>query len=73
MEFLTATLDRFEDGKAVLILDDGQKIAVDKKYLIGFRPGEVVNFNFLNDIESKERRIKVLKSILNEVIDQRES
>ena len=70
MNFLKATIDNFEGGKAVLKFADGQTLLVPIDKLIGFSEGDEVFINFYNDIESKEQRQKILKGILNEIIDQ---
>ena len=70
MDFLKATIDNFEGDKAVLKFADGQTLLVPIDKLIGFSEGDEVFINFYNDIESKEQRQKILKGILNEIIDQ---
>ena len=70
MNFLKATIDNFEGDKAVLKFADGQTLLVPIDKLIGFSEGDEVFINFYNDIESKEQRQKILKGILNEIIDQ---
>lgn len=71
MEFLKAIIDNFEGDKAVLKFEDGQTLLVPLDKLIGFSEGDEVFINFYNDIESKEQRQKILKGILNEIIEQK--
>lgn len=73
MKLLTATLDRFEEDDAVLVLDDGQQLRVNKDYIIGFSEGDTVTLNFFNDADAQGQREKILKGILNEVITQQGS
>lgn len=73
MKPLTATLDSFEDNQAVLVFADGQRLLVPKEQLVGFSEGDIVSLSFMNDIESREYREKVLKGILNEVISHPET
>jgi len=70
MEFIKAVIDKFLEDKARLKFDDGQTLLVPLNKLIGFSEGDEVFINFYNDIESKEQRQKILKGILNEIIDQ---
>ena len=69
MKLLTATLASFEDNKAILQFEDGQKLLVDKINLPGFSQGDTISLSFYNDIDSKEQRQKILKAILNEIIE----
>lgn len=71
MKLLPAQLTGFEKDKAVLVFADGQKLLVEKNFLPGFKVGETISLNFFNELESKEQRQKILKAILNEIIDQK--
>jgi len=56
-----ATIDRFEGDKAILILEDGQKLVVAKESLApNVKEGDIVDFNFsLNEEARNKKRIKI--------------
>ncbi len=60
-----ATIDRFEGEKAILILEDGQKLVVAKESLApNAKEGDMVDFNFsLNEKARSKKRIKIKKII----------
>ena len=69
MKILQTTLNSFEDGKALLVFDDGQKLRVSKDMLPGFVTGDIVSLALMTNEDAKEQHNKMLKGILNEIID----
>lgn len=66
---ITATLDRFEEKKAVFKTDDGQTILWDIKNLpedIG--TGSVVRLTIGTSKTQEEEREKIAKQMLNQII-----
>lgn len=62
-------LDRFEEDKAVLIADSGEKIIWPKNKLPeGVREGAVLNFDLKTDAEAEEEKRKTAKDLLNEIL-----
>ena len=61
-------LDRFEEGKAVLL--DGQKeVILDKKYLpLADKEGSTVILSIETDEENTKKREKLAKELLNEIL-----
>ncbi len=69
MKILQTTLDSFEDDKALLVFDDGQKLRVPKDMLPGFVAGDIVSLTLSTNDDAEKQREKMLKGILNEIID----
>ena len=68
---LKATIDRFEEGKAVLILDDGQKIIIDKNELAkGVKEGDILYLTLSRSQEATLEKEKLAKNILKEILKQ---
>ncbi len=66
---LRATIDRFEDGKAVLILDDGQKLILDKSKLTeDVKEGDLIFLNLSKSKEATSEQEKLAKNILKEIL-----
>ena len=64
------TIDRFENDKAVLKIDDGDTIVWPKNKLPeNAREGAVLNFNILTDAETEKDKRDLAKEILNEIMD----
>ncbi len=70
MKILQATLEAFEDDKALLIFEDKQKLRVPKDMLPGFVVGDIVSLTLMVNGDAKEQHNKMLKGILNEIIDE---
>jgi hypothetical protein len=66
---ITATLDRFEEKKAVFVTDDGQTIIWDIKNLPeDIQAGSVVRLVLSTSKTLEEEREKTAKKMLNEII-----
>lgn len=65
-----ATIDRFEEDKAVLILPDKQQLIIVKKFLPkGLKEGDGLEVSFtLNKKESARQKIKA-KEILSQLLN----
>lgn len=67
---IKATIDRFENDKAVLRTEDGRSIAWPKDKLPnGAREGASLNFNILSDNETEKDKRELAKEILNEILN----
>lgn len=63
--FLTGIIDRFENNKVVIVLEDNQVIIWPKKKLPkGIREGEGCKIFLKIDKKIKEKKIKVVKRLL---------
>ena len=66
---INATLDRFEDTKAVFVTDDGQSLTWDIKNLPeDIAVGSVVRLVLNTSKTQEEEREKVAKKMLNQII-----
>ena len=66
---IIATLDRFEEDKAVLILDSGEKIIWPRTKLPAkTREGDVFYIDIKTEAEARSEREKQAKDILNELL-----
>jgi hypothetical protein len=66
---LWATLDRFEDNKAVLILSDGQNIIVSRDDLDPrIKAGDVVSINFSRNLKQSSKQEKNVKKLLTKIL-----
>ncbi len=70
MKNLQATLETFEDNEALLIFEDKQKLRIPKDMLPGFVAGDIINLSLMVNEDAKEQHNKMLKGILNEIIDE---
>jgi len=70
MKILQATLETFEDDNALLVFEDKQKLRVPKNMIPGFVPGDIINLSLMVADEAKEQNQKMLKGIINEIIDE---
>jgi hypothetical protein len=69
MELLQATVDRFEEDKAVLILQDGQTLIIDRKYLAdNIKEGAIVYLTIsLNSVKTETQETEA-KKLLQEIL-----
>jgi hypothetical protein len=68
-EKLKATIDRIENGKAVIITDDGQTLLWSIENLpSGIVEGSVVYISLVDSLMEKEEREKLAKDLLNEIV-----
>ena len=68
---LWATLDRFEDDKAVLILPDGQNLAVNLSDLApNVKAGDVLAINFSGSAKQTAHKEKIAKKLLKKIFKQ---
>ena len=70
---LTCTLDRFEDGQAVLSFEfsphNRRELVVPKRYLPKqIREGDVLYLEIYNNQAATERRKNLARSILEEIL-----
>jgi hypothetical protein len=66
---ISVTVDRFEDNQAVLILDDGQQLIIDKDALNPLvKEGDVIYLNFVLSREQTRKRYKRAKEILKKIL-----
>jgi hypothetical protein len=66
---LTATIDRFENGLAVLEFDHNQMLTVTRRHLPkDAREGDVVEIEFLTDELATKRRGNLAKAMLEEIL-----
>jgi len=70
MKNLQATLESFEGNKALLVFEDKQKLRIPKDMLPGFVTGDIINLTLATNEVAKEQHDKMLKGILNEIIDE---
>ncbi|MGB0757543.1 MAG: DUF3006 family protein [Patescibacteria group bacterium] len=69
MKVLNATLDHFEEDRAVLLFEDGQKLRIAKSMVPGFVQGDIISLTISSEENAEENREKLLKGILNDIID----
>ena len=66
---ITATIDRFEDKRAVLVTNDGQTLYWDIKNLPeDALAGTVVRLILATSKTEEEERAKLAKTLINEII-----
>jgi len=69
MNFLKATVDRFEENLAVIRTEDGQEILWPKKDLPeDAKEGSAVRLNISTSKSDEEERAKLAKTLLNEIL-----
>ena len=69
LHFVSGSIDRFEDDKAVLKLADGQELIWPRAHLPGSaKEGTAVKLKLLTDIGEVVEREELAKSILNEIL-----
>ena len=67
-----ATLDRFEDDKAVLILPDGQNIVISRKNLDqNLKAGDMLAINFAIRARQTVKKEKIAQKLLNKILKQK--
>jgi hypothetical protein len=66
---VVATIDRFENGLAVLELDHNQNLTVAKRNLPkGVKEGDVLQVEFLTDELATKRKENLAKAMLEEIL-----
>lgn len=71
---ITATIDRFEDKRAVLVADDGQTLYWDIKNLPeDALAGTIVRLILATSKTEEEERAKLAKTMINEIIKNGDS
>ena len=72
--FQKGTVDRFENDKAVIVLDDGQEIIWPISEMPdGVAEGEAVRLVLFTKEDDRTEREKMAKTILNEILKDKES
>lgn len=73
MYTLSAVIDRFEKGKAVMRFDDGQEIILAKRQLpSNIEEGSVIVFDLYRDSDAEKRRENVARFLLEEILESNE-
>ncbi len=73
MHILTATIDRFERGKAVIRFEDGQELILPKRQLPAkIKEGSVLNCEFFRAEEAEKRREDIARYLLEEILHPHE-
>lgn len=73
MYTLTATIDRFEKGKAVVRLEDGQELHLAKRLLPAkISEGSVLNLELFRAEDSEKRRENIARYLLEEILHPNE-
>ncbi len=73
MDKLKATIDRFEDQKAVLIFPDGQELIIDRDQLgSNLKAGDVIHINFIYDQKETQAQENLAKNILQEILKKKD-
>ena len=69
MSELTATIDRIEEDKAILVFDDGQKLIIPiNKLPANSSAGKILEINLnANENETNEKE-RLAKDVLNEIL-----
>lgn len=67
----TFTMDRFEDGKAVLIGEHAEVIVPKKIVPKSVGEGDIVHLTLSSDEHETKKREKTAKEILNEILNQK--
>lgn len=66
---LLATIDRFENGLAVLSFGNNQYLDVAKKFLPkNIKEGDVLRCEFLTDVMAKKSQAERAKHLLKEIL-----
>ncbi|MFC1598527.1 DUF3006 domain-containing protein [Patescibacteria group bacterium] len=74
MAKLKATIDRFEDHKAVLVLEDEQKLIISMDILAeDIREGDVVFLSVDKNEQETTEQQKLAKNILKEILKKPEN
>lgn len=69
MQTVSATLDRFERGQAVLRFSDGQQLILAKKYLPrGTKEGSVIRMELFRSEDEEKRREAIARYLLEEIL-----
>lgn len=67
--YLVATLDRYENDKAVLIFDNNQKLIISKELIFGdFKEGDTLIFFLTKDKNLQLARENFAKDVLNTLL-----
>ncbi len=70
---LKGVVDRFEENKAVVKLDNGQQILWPKENLSAdIKEGSVVDLVIINEESEQKEREKTAKTLLNEILKKQE-
>jgi hypothetical protein len=70
---LTGVLDRIEEDKAIIRLDDGQEILWPKSKLPEeSKEGEVIKIKLSTNRNDTEEREKIVKKLLEEILKREE-
>jgi hypothetical protein len=66
---VTATIDRFENGLAILEFDHQQNLTVAKRNLPkGVKEGDVLEIEFLTNELATKRKENLAKAVLEEIL-----
>ncbi len=66
---LKATIDRFEQGLAVLEFDHNQTLTVARRYLPkSAKEGDVVNVELITDMLATKRKKNLARAMLEEIL-----
>ncbi len=69
MYYVTATIDRFERGRAVLRLEDGQELILPKRKLPArIQEGTVLHCEFFLAEDEEKRRENIARYLLQEIL-----
>lgn len=67
---LTAVIDRFENGFAVLDFGHGQILTVAKRFLSkSAKEGDALQVELLTDMQATKRRENLARTILQEILN----
>ncbi|HEY1074530.1 MAG TPA: DUF3006 domain-containing protein [Patescibacteria group bacterium] len=73
MHSLTATIDRFERGRAVLVFDDGQELILPKRKLPGkIQEGSVLFCEIYPAEDAEIRKENIARYLLKEILHTNE-
>lgn len=74
MYTLTAVVDRFEKGKAVIKFDDGQELVLAKRQLPdSIESGSALTFEIFRQQDDELRRHSVAHYLLKEILDEHQT
>jgi hypothetical protein len=69
-DFLSCTVDRFEQSKAVLEFDGQQFLTISKRYLPkNTKPGDSLQVEFMTDEIVSKRRENLARAVLEEILN----
>lgn len=71
MEKIKATIDRFENKKAVLRIE-GEDIIIPRKYLSDFKEGDAVYLQIASDQENTESNQAIATELLKQIFQKNE-